>query len=216
MCHDVILPDMLKDDPHFKPLIKKYGPVVREYRGDPFQSLVRSIIYQQVSGKAAASILAKFCGLFPAEAFPTPSEVLLLSIDTMRSAGLSIQKTTYIRDLAEKFQDGTVTPRTFDNMSSEEIITHLLVVKGIGEWTVHMFLMSTLGRPDILPTGDLGIKKGFQVVYNLQDLPTKIQMEKLATSWRSEASDASWYLWRVADDAKEVQKLPNIRKKYLT
>jgi DNA-3-methyladenine glycosylase II len=195
--------EVLKNDPYLAPWIEKRGVPKWEERGDPFRSLVRSIIYQQVTGKAAASILAKFVALFPqVEDFPTPTQVLEKSVEELRGAGLSGQKTAYIQDLAEKFLDGTIDPLSFSTMSNDEIIEHVVRVKGVGVWTAHMFLMTTLKRPDILPTGDLGIQKGFQVVYKLRSLPTHKKMEQLAKPWRAYATTASWYLWRAADEAK--------------
>ena len=108
-----------------------------------------------------------------------------------------------MRDLARKCLDGTIDPKKFPKMSSQEIIEHLIAVKGVGEWTAHMVLIFTLRRPDILPTGDLGIRKGFQITYGLRDLPTKKQMEKIAEAWRGHESVASWYLWRAADGKKK-------------
>jgi DNA-3-methyladenine glycosylase II len=197
---------VLSRDRHFAELIKKYGVLRREKRKNPFQSLIRSIVYQQVSGRAAASILNRFLGLFDAKEFPTPEEVLKTPIKKLRSAGLSFQKVSYIRDLAGKFSDGTIKYKSFSRMSNEEIIEHLIRVKGIGVWTAHMFLMSTMGRPDILPTGDLGIRKGFQVVYSLKSLPDHAKMERLAKPWREHATCASWYLWQVANEAKRKNK----------
>ena len=125
-----------------------------------------------------------------------------MPIEKMRAAGLSGQKASYIKDLAEKFSDGTIKHKTLHKMETEHIVEHLTQVKGIGVWTVHMFLIFTLNRPDVLPTGDLGIRKGFQIVYGLKNLPDHAHMEKLARPWRAHASTASWYLWRAADQAK--------------
>ncbi len=193
---------ILKNDPHLAPWVKKHGAPKWEERGDPFRSLVRSIVYQQVTGKAAASILAKFVALFDVPEFPTPTQVLEKPVEDLRSAGLSGQKVAYVRDLAEKFLDGTIDPSQFPKMTNDEIIEHVVRVKGVGVWTAHMFLMTTLKRPDILPTGDLGIQKGFQIVYKLRSLPTHKKMEQLAKPWRTHATIASWYLWRAADEAK--------------
>ncbi len=196
----------LKRDKRFAPLIKKHGPPdftrPNLVPGNVFQSLVRSIIYQQVSGAAASTILGRFVALFPKGKFPTPAMVSAMSIEKMRAAGLSGQKVSYIKDLADKFTDGTIKHRSLHTMESADIVEHLTQVKGIGVWTVHMFLIFTLNRPDVLPTGDLGVRKGFQVVYKLKDLPDHAKMEKLAKDWRAHASTASWYLWRVADEAK--------------
>ena len=193
---------VLKRDKRFARLIKKHGLPERPARKNPFQSLVRSIIYQQVSGRAAATILARFIDLFPKGKFPTPEAVCKMPVEKMREAGLSSQKASYIQDLAQKFSGGTVKHRSLNHMTNAEVVEHLTQVKGIGVWTVHMFLISTLNRPDILPTGDLGIRKGFQIVYGLKNLPDHAKMEKLAQHWRAHASAASWYLWRVADKEK--------------
>ncbi len=196
----------LQRDPHFAPVIKKYGPAKLSRPnlkpGDIFQSLCRSIIYQQISGKAAASILARFRSLTPRKEFPAPKDILSLSDVKLRSAGLSPQKTSYLKDLAQKFADGDIRHTELDSMTSAEIVEHLTAVKGVGEWTAHMVMIFTLQRLDILPTGDLGIRKGFQKLYGLRSMPDKVRMEKLAREWRAHASVASWYLWRLADEGK--------------
>ncbi len=190
----------------FKPLIKKHGAPPLKRGTNIFKALCRSIIHQQVSGKAAESILKKFVALFPGKSFPKPEDILALPIDTLRSAGLSGQKAAYITDLAQKYSDGTLEHKRIPKMTSDEIVEHLTQVKGIGVWTVHMLLIFTLNRPDVLPVGDLGIKKGFQILYRLRKLPTPSTMERLAKPWRAHASHASWYLWRAADDAPSAQK----------
>jgi 3-methyladenine DNA glycosylase/8-oxoguanine DNA glycosylase len=197
----------LKKDPRFKALIKKHGLPDLAPKKNYFEALARAIVYQQLSGKAAATIFARFRALFKnPRRFPTPGEVLALGDKELRSAGLSMQKITYLRDLAFKFSDGTITPKLFragkNRASNDDIIAHLTAVKGIGTWTAHMFLMFTLNRLDVLPVGDLGIRKGFQIVYHLKKLPTEKDMEKLAAPWREHATVASWYLWRAADEAK--------------
>ncbi len=194
----------LKKDARFASLIKKHGTPDLKRGNNPFQALVRSIIYQQLSGKAAGTIYKRFLAIFPTKRFPTPEEVKKVNVAKLRTAGISNQKASYLHDLADKFSNGTIKRRTLHTMTSAELVEHLVQVKGIGEWTVHMFLIFTLNRPDVLPTGDLGIKKGFQIVYNLKKLPEKKQMEQLAAPWREHASVASWYLWRAADDAKGV------------
>jgi 3-methyladenine DNA glycosylase/8-oxoguanine DNA glycosylase len=198
----------------FRPIIKKHGPVVigpERARRKVFDSLLRAIVYQQISGKAAASILARVEALFPADR-PTPQLLLKLPDGKLRAAGLSGQKVAYVKDLAKKCLDGTIDEKRLPKMSSQEIIEHLVQVKGIGIWTAQMLLIFTLHRPDILPTGDLGIQKGFRALYGLRTLPDKKRMEKLAKSWREHASAASWYLWRIADmekvSAKRIVKKP--------
>lgn len=197
---------LLKKNPRFAKLIKKYGaPDLTLYHGKMrvFSALLRSIIYQQLSGKAAGAIHARLLALFP-KSGPTPKLLSKIRAPKLRAAGLSVQKITYVRDLAKKFIDGTINEKEFSKMSSQDIIDHLVQVKGIGEWSAQMLLIFTLYRPDILPTGDLAIQKGFQMLYGLKARPSKKQMEKLAAPWRLEATAGSWYLWRVADEAKST------------
>ena len=200
------IPSILAENKQFKPLVHRYGIPEWEKRRGVFQSLVRSIIYQQVSGKAAASIFKKFTTLFGGR-FPTPAQVLAKPLQELRGAGLSGQKASYIIDLATKIDNKTIKPRVFTSMTNDQIIEHLVQVKGIGVWTAQMFLMFTLKRPDVLPTLDLGIKKGFQVVFRLTALPSHDDMERLSRPWRQYATLASWYLWRAADDQKEKNPL---------
>lgn len=193
-------------DPRFVPLIKKYGAPQLRPRGEKaritvFDALVRAIVYQQLSGKAAATILARFKGLYGG-GYPTPEQLLKTPIADLRSVGFSVAKAAYVHDLAEKFLSGAIRHRSLSRMKSEAIIEHLCQIKGVGVWTVQMLLIFTLGRPDILPVGDLGVRKGFMTVYNLKKLPTPAEMERLAAPWRNHASVASWYLWRVADEEK--------------
>lgn len=195
----------LSKHPRFGPLVAKYGPPdFSRYHGKSriFTAILRSIISQQISTKAAAAIRGRFLALFPKNG-PTPELLLKMPARKMRAAGLSVQKINYMRDAAKKFQDGTINPRRFGRMSSHDIIDHLVQIKGVGVWTAHMLLIFTLRRPDILPTGDLGIRKGFQKLYNLRSLPDHTKMEKLAKDWRDHASTASWYLWRVIDETAE-------------
>lgn len=181
--------------------IKKHGPIShrREHSKDAFQALAEAVIYQQLSGKAAATILKRFVALFPGKKFPSPKDILKIKTQKLRGAGLSTQKAAYLKDLALKFTDGTVEPKKFPRMSDAEIIEHVTAVKGIGRWTAHMFLMFTLGRPDILPTGDLGIQKAFQKVFKLKSRPSPEKMEKLAKQWAGHRTTASFYLWRMLD-----------------
>lgn len=196
------LPLEIRRDPYLAPLIKKYGLpqlAAADKPSSAFKALLREIIYQQLSGKAAGTIYGRFEQLFPRK-HPTPERVLAITHEQLRGAGLSNAKATYVKHLAQKFADRSIPHRSFSKLPSEEIAKHLITVKGIGEWTVHMFLLFTLQRPDVLPTGDLGIRKGFQRLYKLKQLPAPHEMEKLAKPWRTHASVAAWYLWRLADD----------------
>ena len=170
--------------------------------GDTFEALCRSIIYQQLSGKAAGTIHERFLLLFPKKK-PTPKLLLKHEREVLRNAGLSNQKTDYLYDLSRKFSEGFITPEKFPEMTDEEIREHLVAVKGIGIWTADMFLMFTLGRPDVLPTLDLGIKKGFQKLFKLKELPDETKMQKLAKNWHPYCTIASWYLWRLADEGNK-------------
>jgi DNA-3-methyladenine glycosylase II len=183
-------------------VMKKHSLEKNERPADAFQSLTRAIVYQQLSGKAASTILNRFLAQFPKGKFPTPKHVLKLKDVQFRSHGISGQKMGYMRDLAKRFLDGTIVPKKFPKMTDEEIREHLLVVKGIGRWTADMFMMFTLYRPDVLPTGDLGIQKGFQKTFGLKKLPSPEKMEKLAKQWAPYRTVASYYLWRVADADK--------------
>src|SRR3990167_5224270 len=188
----------LSRDKHLGAFIKRHGPIEhrREHSMDAFQSLAEAIVYQQLSGKAAATILKRFVALFPKKKFPSPEDVLKVKTEKMRAAGLSGQKAAYLKDLAAKFKDGTINPKLFSKMSDAEIIEHVVAVKGIGEWTAQMFLMFTLARPDVLPTGDLGIQKGFQKLFALRTKPSPEKMQKLAEPWEGHRTVACFYLWR--------------------
>src|SRR3990167_3708306 len=197
----------LKRDKYLGAFIKRHGPIThrRPHAGGAFQSLAEAIVYHQLSGKAAGTILKRFIDLFNpstslrARNFPTPENVLEIKTEKLRSAGLSGQKATYLKDLAAKFTDGTINPELFPKMSDAEIIEHVVRVKGIGEWTAQMFLMFTLNRPDVLPTGDLGIQKGFQKLFTLRARPSPAHMQKLAKPWAGHRTVACFYLWRLLD-----------------
>lgn len=159
-----------------------------------FGSLVRSIVYQQLHGKAAATIFGR---LVLATGEPmTPTKVKRLSFDQLRAIGLSKQKATYILDLAEKTAAKKVAFHKFESMTNDEVMEQLTSVKGIGVWTVQMFLMFALRRPDVLPGGDLGIRNAIRKAYNLTGPATLAQVEEIGNRWRPYCSFASWYLWR--------------------
>jgi len=192
----------LKQDPKFKEVIERFPKPDIGREGGAFEALCRAIVYQQLSGKAAGTIHDRFLRLFPKNV-PTPKLLLRKTREQLRACGLSNQKTDYLYDLARKFSDGFITPEKFPAMSDEEIREHLVAVKGIGVWTADMFLIFTLGRCDVLPTLDLGIKKGFMRHFNLRAMPDHKKMEKLAEGWHPYCSIASWYLWRLADEGNK-------------
>jgi DNA-3-methyladenine glycosylase II len=181
-------------DPVIAEIIERVGPYRVKYNEPVFGSLVRSIVYQQLSGKAAATIFGR---LLVATGDPIhPQAILQLSFEELRSLGLSKQKAAYIRDLAEKTASEQVVFENFRRMTNDQIIRTLTQVKGIGVWTVQMFLMFSLRRPDVLPCGDLGIRNAIQKAYRLKEPPAPAKLEQIGERWRPYCSVASWYLWR--------------------
>jgi len=166
---------------------------------NPFLSLAGSIISQQISLSAASSIRKRFLALF-GKAKPTPQALLKLTDKQLRAVGLSKSKVIYMKDLARKFQDKTIDPERFDKMTDLEIKEHLIQVKGIGPWTADMFLIFALNRPDVLPTGDLGIVKGFQKVYKLKKMPNIKKMHMLAKPHKGKHTELSLHLWGSLDN----------------
>ena len=170
-----------------------------------FGALAEAIVYQQLNGKAAATIYARMCALFPrAHEGPTPAQILRASDEKLRAAGLSRSKALSLRDLARRIGDGEL-PELADmhRLEDEAIIERLTQVRGVGRWTAEMFLMSRLGRPDVLPVDDYGIRKGFAVAFNKRELPAPKDVEKRGVRWKPYRTVASWYLWRAVELAKE-------------
>ena len=182
-------------DPIMAGIIERVGPCRMTYTDPIFESLARSIVYQQLSGKAAATIFGRLVAAVRGEPL-TRKKILRLGFEEMRSIGLSTQKATYIRDLAEKTAAREVVFEKFGSMADEDILTTLTKVKGIGVWTVQMFLMFSLRRPDVLPCGDLGIRNAVQKAYGLDGPATVSQIEEIGGLWRPHCTIASWYLWR--------------------
>ena len=195
----IALRHLRQTDPRMAALIKQHGQPPLRRTGNSFRSLVRAVIFQQLSGRAASSIYRRFVNLFPGGGFPKPADVLAVPVSSLRSAGISSNKAGYIHNLATKYVDGSIQPRRFGDMSDEAIVQLLTQIKGIGTWTVQMFLIFGLNRPDVLPVGDLGLQKGFQRFFGLRDVPSPEIMSRLAEPWRPFRTIASWYLWRVAD-----------------
>jgi DNA-3-methyladenine glycosylase II len=169
---------------------------------DYYKALVNSIIGQQLSVKAAATIKQRFVDLFGGT-FPTPEQIITRDIEELRSVGLSRPKARYVQDLAQHIIDGRVRFDTIDHLTNDEIITELTAVKGIGEWTVHMFLLFCMGRLDVLPTGDLGIRSGIKQLYDLSELPSPDEVRLIAKDhhWHPYESVAGWYVWHSLDNA---------------
>jgi DNA-3-methyladenine glycosylase II len=184
-----------KADPVLRAIIERVGPYKIEYRDPIFQTLVRSIVYQQLSGRVASVIFGRLTAAIPDSPI-TPEGVLRLTPRKIRALGLSKQKTEYIRDLAKRTISGQIDFTICPNLTDNELIERLTVVKGIGVWTVHMFLIFALQRPDVMPVGDLGVRAAMQRAYGLPELPKPAEMQRIAESWKPYCSVASWYLWR--------------------
>src|SRR3954468_11814972 len=184
-------------DPVLARVIETVGTCRLESRveGTHFQALVRSIVFQQLSGKAAGTILSRFNALYPDNA-PTPDAVLTTSDETLRSVGLSRQKIAYLRDLSSKVISGELPLDEVEAMNDDDLIAHLVQVKGIGRWTAQMFLMFRLGRRDVLPELDLGIQNAIRRAYNKRKRPTPKDVKKIGAKWSPHATVACWYLWR--------------------
>jgi DNA-3-methyladenine glycosylase II len=172
----------------------------------PFDALAESIAYQQLSGKAAATIFGRVRALYPKKKWLDPQQLLATPDETLRAAGLSRAKTAALKDLAAKTIDGTVpSGRALIRMTDDEIITRLTTVRGIGRWTVEMLLLFDLGRPDVWPVDDYGVRKGFAKTFGRRKLPTPKQLMKFGEKWRPYRSVAAWYFWRALDTAEKLQ-----------
>jgi len=188
-------------DPVLGRLIERFGPVrVPRKRVPPFHSLIHAIAHQQLNGKAASTIFTRFQALFGNGRFPTPKQVLKMDLARICAAGLSKAKAGYVQDVAARALNGFVpTLAECDRLTDAEIVERLTQIKGVGRWTVEMFLMFNLGRPDVLPVHDFGVRKGFQVAYKKRKLPEPEQLEKFGKRWSPYRTTASLYLYRAAD-----------------
>lgn len=194
----------ISKDPVMASVIARIG----DFRGwppseNPFRALSRSVIFQQLSGKAAGTIFGRFIGIWglEGEAFPEPAQVLGASEDQLRAAGLSRQKMASVRSLAEHFGSGELSLDRFHEWDNEEIIAHLTRVRGVGRWTAEMFLMFHLGRPDVLPVNDVGINRAMMKQYGLAAMPKPPEVLAIGERWHPWATIACWYLWRSEDVA---------------
>jgi 3-methyladenine DNA glycosylase/8-oxoguanine DNA glycosylase len=199
---DVACRHLAAADPRLGALIARAGAFTM--RPEPTQSLfaalVESIVYQQLSGKAAETILGRVVALYRPRRFPRPVDILDTPVERLRAAGLSAAKAAAVKDLAARTLDGTVPSMArVRRMSDPEIIERLTTVRGIGRWTVEMLLLFRLGRPDVLPLGDLGVRKGFARAFNRRALLDPLVLSRRAERWRPYRSVASWYLWRALD-----------------
>jgi DNA-3-methyladenine glycosylase II len=219
-----IIDHLSRADPVLAELIRAVGPYRLAPEGDchPFQTLARAIAHQQLNGTAANTILGRLVSSCGAGVFPTPQQVLAASVESLRSAGFSFAKVAALRDLAEKTIAAVVPDAAILlELSDEEIITRLTQVRGIGRWTVEMLLVFQLGRPDVLPVDDFGVRSGFQAAYGLSRLPRPQALAAWGERWRPYRTTAAWYLWRAIELKRagtlpapaERIRLPRIRKR---
>jgi DNA-3-methyladenine glycosylase II len=183
-------------DPVLRGIIERVGPFRIQFAEPDFETLARSIVFQQLSGASARAIFSRVKAATSGNGRMTPGRILSLGDRELRAAGLSQQKTTYLRALAERTRCGQIDFTRLPSLADREVIEHLVVVKGIGVWTAQMFLLFALRRPDVLATGDLGVRSAIRAAYRLRTLPTAARIEKLAIGWHPYCSVACWYLWR--------------------
>jgi DNA-3-methyladenine glycosylase II len=195
-------------DPVMARLIRAIGPckLEPETRRSPFQSLVQAVAHQQLHGAAANTILTRFRKLFPGKKFPKPEDLAGVTDAQIRACGFSFAKIKSIRDIAEKTLSGVVpTSREIVKLSNAEIIERLTEVRGVGRWTVEMLLIFQLGRLDVLPVDDFGVRAGFRIAYKKREMPTPKELLEFGERWRPHSTTAAWYLWRAADAAKKIK-----------
>jgi DNA-3-methyladenine glycosylase II len=201
---------LMRRDAALGAVIARHGPcgLADGQRDHGLQAMIESIVWQQLSGKAAATIYARFLALFPAGRYPTPEEILAVPVTALRQVGLSSQKSAYVRDVCERVSGGRLDLDRLESMGDDEVIATLTEVKGIGRWTAEMFLMFRLHRPDVLPVGDLGIVKAIQRLYGLRKPPSVDKMHAIGRRWHPYRSVAAWYLW-----ASLEMEPPGMKKK---
>jgi len=205
--HKPAIDHLRERDPKLARIIDRIGACELAPRagGSHFDALVRAIVYQQLSGKAAATIHGRVEGLYGDRA-PTPQEILATDDERLRAAGLSWQKISYIKDLSTKVASGELAVESLDSMPDDEVTASLVRVKGIGRWSAQMFLMFRLGRPNVLPDLDLGVQRGIQHAYSLPKLPTPKDVLRIGERWAPYASVASWYMWRLLELPDVIRK----------
>jgi DNA-3-methyladenine glycosylase II len=201
-----VLKHLAAADPVMRRLIRATGAcgLKPETRRPPFQSLAQAIAHQQLNGTAAGHILARFKKLFPGRRFPRAEDLAAVTDEQLRACGFSFAKIKALRDLADKTRSGVVPPsRVIVKLADEEIITRLTEVRGVGRWTVEMLLIFQLGRPDVLPADDFGVRSGFRAAYGGTDLPKPRDLLAFGERWKPHRTTAAWYLWRAADAKKK-------------
>jgi DNA-3-methyladenine glycosylase II len=198
---------LARRDPVLRTLIRTHGPcTIRPQKRSPYEALMNAVAHQQLHANAAAAILKRFIALTPGRGFPKPAAVVALPDEALRGVGFSAAKAAALKDIAAKTLEGVVPPtRVANTMSDEDLIAHLVQVRGVGRWTVEMLLIFTLGRLDVLPVDDFGVRAGYAAAYGLSESPKPKILLGLGEPWRPYRSLASWYLWRAADAAKAAR-----------
>ncbi len=189
---------LLRADPPMRETVRQVGPCRLERRGTPYQSLLRALLFQQLAGAAAAAIERRVLALFGGRV-PDPEELLSINVAALRTAGISRQKAAYLQSLAEHAVGGNLRGRDLQRASDHEVIEKVTQIRGVGRWTADMLLIFCLGRPDVLPVGDLGVRRSVMEAYGLASLPDPETMTGIAEPWRPYRSAAAWYLWRRSD-----------------
>ncbi len=195
-------------------LINTVGPcrLKADRSQSAFEALVEAVCHQQLTGKAAQTILGRIKAIHPHRSFPTPEDLLGTPDDTLRAAGLSRAKVAAVKDISAKTLDGTVPePKALARLDDAEIIERLTTIRGVGQWTVEMLLIFKLGRPDVLPVDDFGVRKGFMLAYRKRDLPKPAALLKHGERWRPHRSVAAWYMWRAIDLAKRESLVKELK-----
>ncbi len=196
-------------DPVMAQLIRRAGPYQHapERGRGPYEALVRAVAHQQLTGKAAETILGRFVALYGGDRFPEPARLVETTDEALRGCGFSRAKTASLKDIAARTLDGSIPPRrALARMKNEAIIEQLTEARGVGRWTVEMFLMFTLGRPDVLPVDDYGIRMGYKMAYGKRTLPKPKVLARYGELWAPYRTTASWYLWRAVDFEREQRK----------
>lgn len=195
-------------DPAFAELIARIGPCTAAPKPrEPYEALVRAIAHQQLHARAAEAILARMIALDPAAAFPGPDQLAAAPDGTLRACGFSGSKIAAIRDICARTRDGTVpTSQEAATLSDDELIRRLVAIRGVGRWTVEMVLISTLGRPDVLPVDDFGVREGWRLIKRLPVQPRPKELAAIGEAWSPWRSTAAWYLWRASDEGKKIKQ----------
>ncbi len=195
-------------DPAFATLIARIGPCTATPKPrEPFEALVRAIAHQQLHSRAAEAILTRMAALHPGDAFPQPEQLAATPAGTLRACGFSGSKIAAIQDICARTLDGTVpTMQAAATLSDDELIRRLVVIRGVGRWTVEMVLISTLGRPDVLPVDDFGVREGWRRIKQLDVQPRPKELAAIGEAWAPWRSTAAWYLWRASDEGKKIKQ----------